>query len=48
MWVPMPRLEQMRLAGAGQWADEYTALYERRNAVVHGRWYPDPQRTGGP
>ena len=42
-----PLAEQMRLAGAGQWADEYMALYERRNAVVHGRWYTDPQRTGG-
>lgn len=28
----------LRQAGAGHWADEYEALYVRRNDVVHGLW----------
>ena len=32
---------ELRDSGAEAWAEEYRALFERRNAVVHGRWYQD-------
>ncbi|OJV22871.1 MAG: hypothetical protein BGO26_00025 [Actinobacteria bacterium 69-20] len=31
----------LREAGAAAWADEYDALYLRRNDVVHGLWSAD-------
>jgi hypothetical protein len=31
----------LRQAGADAWADEYLALYSRRNDVVHGLWSAD-------
>jgi hypothetical protein len=31
-------VDQLRVAGAAAWADEYSALNEKRNSVVHGRW----------